>query len=251
MNPVEVYDLFAPFYDSYISGFNADLPLYKQLCRSCHSIVEVGCGSGRILQSLLESDSELTGVDISPAMLSLAVERLAASVASGRLKLINHNLCHAPLAQTYEIALVSYYTFNYLLSDSECNAFLANSYASLAGNGRIVMDLFYPKTLAEPETDDQWTTETFQQAGKGVTLRQKRHVRDNIEMRSQVFSTGDSQQEIVTRRRYYDKKEILELLERAGFAQVQFARGYDYASFQPIDRNERTTSGFVVSGVKK
>ena len=250
MNPVEVYDLFAPFYDSYVAGFNADLPVYTQLCRGCHSVVEVGCGSGRVLQSLLDSDFELTGIDISPAMLSLAVERLAVFVASGRLKLINHDLCHASLAQAYDLAIVSYYTFNYVLSDSECNAFLANSYASLKGNGKIVMDLFYPRTLAKPETDDQWTTETFLQDGNAVTLRQKRHVVDNIETRTQVFSTGDSHQEIVTRRRYYDKKEVLELLERAGFTQVMFAREYDSASFQPIDRNEPTTSGFVVSGLK-
>lgn len=54
MNLDDTYRKFSQYYDPYVGDFDADLPVYKSLCRPQESILEVGCGTGRILQSFLQ-----------------------------------------------------------------------------------------------------------------------------------------------------------------------------------------------------
>jgi SAM-dependent methyltransferase len=67
------YDRFAPFYDLEFAGFDDDLPLYRAFAEhSGGPILELGCGTGRLIVPLAEDGYDITGVDLSPAMLALA-----------------------------------------------------------------------------------------------------------------------------------------------------------------------------------
>ena len=54
MSSQETYKRFAQYYDVYVGDFNADLPLYRSLCVPDHNVLEIGCGTGRVLYTLLE-----------------------------------------------------------------------------------------------------------------------------------------------------------------------------------------------------
>src|SRR5260370_41047584 len=69
------YDLIAPFYDIEHAHFEEDLSLYKNFAEMCGSpLLELACGSGRLLVALARQGFELTGVDSSAVMLNLAKE---------------------------------------------------------------------------------------------------------------------------------------------------------------------------------
>ena len=72
MSSQETYKRFVQYYDLYVEDFNADLPLYMDLCDPEHNILEIGCGSGRVLRALLEEGCRVTGIDISDDMLRVA-----------------------------------------------------------------------------------------------------------------------------------------------------------------------------------
>ena len=57
--------------------------LRERLGAGCRSVLEPGCGSGRMMEALARTGIEVVGIDRSPAMLELARRRLAASGAPG------------------------------------------------------------------------------------------------------------------------------------------------------------------------
>src|SRR5207237_5532886 len=71
------YDRIAPFYDIEHAQFDADLDMYRNFAQLWSGpLLELACGSGRLLLPLARDGYELTGVDSSATMLKLAQEAL-------------------------------------------------------------------------------------------------------------------------------------------------------------------------------
>ena len=72
------YASIAEFYDLEHADFDADIDLYRQLAEVVGDpILELGCGSGRVLLPLAAAGYRVTGLDHSRSMLARA--RMAAS----------------------------------------------------------------------------------------------------------------------------------------------------------------------------
>ncbi|HEY4389441.1 MAG TPA: methyltransferase domain-containing protein, partial [Ktedonobacteraceae bacterium] len=69
---MNVYDTIAPFYDAEHAQFSEDLDMYQNYAELCGGrILELACGSGRVLLPLAQAGYEVTGVDTSDAMLQI------------------------------------------------------------------------------------------------------------------------------------------------------------------------------------
>jgi len=250
MTALEVYERFARYYDQYVGGFSQDIPLYLNLCSGASKVLEVGCGSGRVLGPLLAVGHSVTGVDISQAMLFLARRRLADYIASGKLTLLEHDFRTATFREQFAVAIVTFYTFNYLLNDIEAGRFLSNIRESLQSGGQIALDLFFPKTFTDPSKDNVWEEARITNDGKVVLLTQKRKTAGRIEERVQRFSSADGEEQIVTTRRFYSKADVHQLLERSGFSDIAFTDGYDCSSFRALHAVQPAASSFVVKAAR-
>ncbi|HLG78980.1 MAG TPA: class I SAM-dependent methyltransferase, partial [Ktedonobacteraceae bacterium] len=79
------YDSIAPFYDIEHAQFGEDLDMYRNFAELCGGkILELACGSGRLLLPLAREGYTLTGVDTSAAMLELAQRALEEAGVSAR-----------------------------------------------------------------------------------------------------------------------------------------------------------------------
>jgi SAM-dependent methyltransferase len=77
----DAYELFAEYYDLEYDSFDVDLDFYRQFARQANGpILEIGCGTGRVLRALADLGLPLTGVDNSPEMLSRAGSRMPSGV---------------------------------------------------------------------------------------------------------------------------------------------------------------------------
>src|SRR4051794_16993430 len=75
------YARFAAYYDLEYVAHTADLDFYREFAYQAGGpILELGCGSGRVLAALEETGLELTGVDSSPSMLAIARAALNSAV---------------------------------------------------------------------------------------------------------------------------------------------------------------------------
>src|SRR5690242_5035466 len=71
-------------YDVFV--FEDDLPLYLELARAQgRRVLEVACGSGRVVLPMARAGFEVVGIDISPHMLALARQKLAAANVEAEL----------------------------------------------------------------------------------------------------------------------------------------------------------------------
>jgi len=128
----DTYSKFALYYDAYVGKFDLDIPLYLHLTEGSSHILEIGCGTGRVLKPLLAKGHRVTGVDISPEMLKVAGQKLSPHITSGQLDLVEHNFCMSALKGVYDRILITFYTFNYLTSSNDCHNFVRNVYKVLS-----------------------------------------------------------------------------------------------------------------------
>jgi len=128
------YDLIAPFYDIEHQQFNEDLDLYRNYAELCHGpLLELGCGSGRLLIPLAQEGYTITGADTSEKMLALARERSEQANLSSRVTLVQQDLTTLQLSQKFNMAFVALGSFAHLTSrkiQQQANADIAANVAS-------------------------------------------------------------------------------------------------------------------------
>lgn len=132
-----------------------DLSFYAGLAstQSLHSgaALELGCGSGRVMATLLDEGLRVTGLDSEEAMLARAHRRLSAYGA--RARLVRGDMCDFDLGGArFEFILVAANTFMHLPDHAAQRACLAAIRAHLAPGGVAVLDLANPfHALALPQ----------------------------------------------------------------------------------------------------
>jgi SAM-dependent methyltransferase len=139
------YDVIAPWYDLEHAEFADDLGMYRGFAEATGSpVLEVGCGSGRLLVPLAEAGYTITGVDRSQAMLNrcqAAVDDADISVAA-RVTLVQMDMTTFQLLQRdYRLAFVALGTFQHLPALSDQLAALRRLRAHVVSGATLVLDL--------------------------------------------------------------------------------------------------------------
>ncbi len=241
MDPEESYRRFARFYDSYVRGFKDDLSLYALHTGPGDFVLEVGCGTGRILEYLLNLGCRVTGVDTSKEMLEIARSKLRHYIDENVLKLINHDIGKTPLPGNYNRVFITWYTMNYIVNPTD---FLINLKESLAPATLLIFDLFFPVPLLYPRLNGAWVDREIFHEGKKVMMRDRRVFRNGIERRTQVYRWEGEEITIDTDRRFYSKNDMNTLLTRCGYTDVCFIENYR-GEFTPLESEPETRSGFM------
>jgi SAM-dependent methyltransferase len=228
----------AYYYDLEHDALVADAALYCELARRCGGpVLELGCGTGRILAALVRTGYRVVGVDRSPAMLARAEARLRQTGAPAmHWRLVAADVRALALGERFSLVLAPLDFLGYFLTLEDQLAVLTAVRAHLAPDGRFVVDVVFPAGafLDQPEgvLVHQWTQRT--DTGEVITkwwVRQLDPVRQLQHLTAfydHVASDG-----VLRRRvqeltlRYYHRYELEFLLDRAGFV-VEGVYG-DYA----------------------
>ena len=226
VNTAEAFNKFAKYYDLYVDNFKDDLNLYRSFCCNKDKILEVGCGTGRVIKFLLENGlNNITGVDTSEEMLKIAQNKLDKYINTNNLSLKSHDFSSEALKKNFDRVFITYYTFNYILDKPV--KFLRNIYLSMASNSLIAIDLFYPALFLDPGSDNVWLEREIDLgSNKTVIIRSKKTFDGTFENRILVFAEDGKTTTIETRRRFYTKVEIEKILTEAGFGNIKAIYGY-------------------------
>jgi hypothetical protein len=184
-------------------------------------------------------------------MLLIANEKLQWYISSGHITLKNFDFSKGFLAETFDRVLITFYTVNYLLDEDLAVRFLSNIRKSMNKNGLVLIDAFYPQPLQKPESAGLWHEKEITMDGSQIKLRDKRTLSGNIEERTQQFIALNSDQAIITHRRYYSKQNLFMMLDKSGFSSIEFTDGYDINGFDRLANREAVVSNFVAKAINK
>jgi len=148
------FSVYAPFYDLDYAGEVDDLRLVSQFAARCGSpILELACGTGRVLLSLAQEGYRLTGADNSAAMLDRASQKIAAAGLEGQVTLVAQDMRDLHLAERFNLAFAVSNSFLALLTPDDQVAALQGIHRHLNPGGLLLLDLFNPDPARLLESD--------------------------------------------------------------------------------------------------
>jgi SAM-dependent methyltransferase len=142
---VEAYDAFYSDSPPQIAG---DVAFYESLARQIGGpVLEVACGTGRIALALAAAGLDVTGVDHSDGMLTIARRKVAALPAPvrDRLTLVAQDMTELSLSRRFGFVFVAFRSFQHLLTIELQKSSLGAIRHHLQDNGRLALHLFDPR----------------------------------------------------------------------------------------------------------
>lgn len=232
----DAYTIISRFYDLEYDTFEADLELYRQFAqRAAGPVLELGCGTGRVLRALTDLGLPLTGVDISQAMLDVARRRLPDTV-----ELLARDMQwifepRHPANAPFALAFVAINTFLHLPDVNSQLETLAGVREVTADDGLLILDIFAPDPAYIAELDGRLLHKFNATLDDGSRL--DRWALNSHDLASQTIDTTvffDVTQSDGSVRRYVDhyltryihRFELEHLLERAGWRMVSLFGSY-------------------------
>lgn len=141
-----IYDKIWGTYD-----YNTDVKLLNELFQEhgCKKIIDVGCGTGNHALGLSKLGYEVTGVDVSPAML----EKARAKDSKGKVRFIQGDMkkLHeaVPQGERFDAAICLGIASSHLLTNKDTWSFLRTMHGVLKRNGLFIFDARNAKKISE------------------------------------------------------------------------------------------------------
>lgn len=136
------YDLIAPFYDIEHQHFDEDLDMYRNFAElTMGPLLELACGSGRLLLPLAKDGHELVGVDTSSPMLDRARERAQATGVASRITLAQQDICALRLLQKFSFAFIALGSFAHITTRKGQQQALAAIRNHLTTGASFIIDI--------------------------------------------------------------------------------------------------------------
>jgi SAM-dependent methyltransferase len=222
----DLYDHVVPYRQ------RADVGFFVEAARAAGgAVLEVGCGTGRVLIPTARAGIEVTGVDLSARMLAVCRQRLAVEpeTVRARARLVQADMRRFEAGQRFALATLPFRPFQHLLTVEDQLACLSCIHSHLVENGILIVDLFNPSLdfLAgirigeeggeEPEftmPDGRRVVRTFR-----VTAADRFNQVNDTELIYRVTHPDGRVERLVHRfaMRYVFRFEMEHLLARAGF----------------------------------
>ena len=169
------YQRIARYYDWIHSELTADIDFVLSLMEGrLHSVLELGCGTGRIVLPLARAGHEVLGLDTSQAMLDLAESKLNEETIDikSRVTFVNDDMTNFNLDRRFSLVILSHNTLNELNTDGIKKTFDRIG-EHLADDGFIFLDIANPSVLmGHFQENNEVLERQFQDPESGRLVRQ-------------------------------------------------------------------------------
>jgi SAM-dependent methyltransferase len=155
----------AKYYDSN-PGFLNDIPFYRErIPAPDSSLLELGCGTGRVTLSLVPYCRFIQGIDLSPAMISICREKLRkVDIPQTKARVIEGDISDFDLERTFDLIIAPFRVLQNLETDREVDGLFRCIRKHLAPKGTCILNVFRPfcepdemrRLWATPEENLSW-----------------------------------------------------------------------------------------------
>ncbi len=232
-------------YDLVHTGTPGDVAFYVRVTRGAERVLELGCGSGRVLVAMAEAGCSVTGLELDPGMLEGARARVAGAAPEvrGRIALARGDMSDFDLGARFDRIVVPFSGL-YCLSTPEALASCMRCVrAHLTAGGLFVFDGYaadefharsrpedYPDNLLEPVAEIEHDGEPLTVLEKSTWDRGRQRVDATY-----VYLTreGRVRHRASIAHRYLRRREVEPLVRGAGLTLVSIHGDFDGAPYDP------------------
>ena len=119
-------------------------------------VMELGCGTGRVLIALAQECTFIHGIDSSPAMLALCREKVnEANFPLGRVQLTEGDIANLYLEQRFDLIIAPFRVLQNLETDAQVTGLMNTIREHLASGGQAILNAFNP-SLPPEEMRQTW-----------------------------------------------------------------------------------------------
>ncbi len=246
-HPAGYSELLAEFYDAIpVYAERRDGAFYLDLARRAGGpVLELGCGTGRILIPVARAGCCVTGLEISENMLARCRAKLAREPGEvrDRVRLVCTTMTEFSLDEQFSLVTAPFRGFQHLLSIAEQLSCLRCVHRHLAPGGTFVLDVFH--TIPAATFDSKWmeekedTPETplpdgrrFRRTVRIAAFHRARQMNE-VEFVFYLTHPNGRKERIVERfaLRYFFRYELEHLLARCGFRVKALYGNFDRSAF--------------------
>ncbi len=241
----EYYGLMAEFWDLFrgdTSTWNDRFFYLDVVSEHGQPVLDVGCGTGRILLDFMQQGFDIDGIDNSPDMLALC--RQKAENLNLKPTIYQQEMDKLSLSRKYQTILVPSSSFQLLLDPGLPPTVMKSFYEYLIPGGVLVMPFMTLWSPGKP-LEDEHTREAIR-AEDGATVRRWQYSRfdpatdfehtvDRYEIirDGQVIASEEHHQSPATRS--YTQEQAISLYQEAGFNDIQIFSEFTFDPVKPED----------------
>jgi SAM-dependent methyltransferase len=242
-SPKNPFDRFARLYDWEHDSYVADVDVHVGFARRFGGpVLELACGTGRLLAPLVQAGFACTGVDSSPAMLERARRRLDA-FAGNKPTLVQQRLEELDLGAQFRTIVLGLDSFALLINRGDQVRALKAAKAHATHDGRLILDvangnlrgsveppeeLLHDMTLADPESGRPITKFVLRRARPADQLDELMFFYDEQDERGYLRRSM-----VELRLRWFTRFELELLLQSAGWQVDELYGNYDLEPYGP------------------
>jgi SAM-dependent methyltransferase len=228
-NSKHYFGLAAEWYDRLLETEKKDISLYTDKAAAAGSpVLELACGTGRLMIPMLEGGLKVDGIDASTEMLALCREKLAGKNLEASL--YEQDIASFDLNKQYKFIFISGGSFQILHSLDDAYNCLQSVYQHLEPGGTFMLDTFIPFDDIISSSSNHWKLGRTASDGNEKLMVSSaldfdlieqcmygnytyNLYRDNKLVQSETGSIS---------LRWYGNYELVLMLEKTGFKNIRF-----------------------------
>jgi len=217
-----VYDAIYQQIFDYRAVYEALKPVLEE--KNVDSILEVACGTGRLMSILESGGYRVTGLDLSTEMLALARPRVKGALLQRDMRNLEFN-------EEFDAVLCLGSSFTYMSTDEDALRALRGFQGALKPDGVLVFDNFDARRF-DPERYRNWRENVYKVGRTTITRRSRNRDWDPVSYRWVAEWQYDIQKDGSTQTvtdsgalRAFTYEHLGELLYDSGFMDIQLLNG--------------------------
>jgi SAM-dependent methyltransferase len=238
------YDTIARYYDAENENMTYDLELYSGLAEQTRgTILDIGCGTGRITLHLAGQGHKVSGIDVSTAMLARAQRKVKNRIdLTDHVQLFEGDATTYKFPEKYGLIIVPYNTLMHFHTPEDQLALLHHLPSAMADDGLLVIDLpnagetfgsmddnavRLERSFIEPETGNMVMQQSVSTLNRTDQLQHITWIYDEIDANNVVHRTVGP-----LTLRYIFPNELDLMFRLCGLERVETYGDYDEQPFE-------------------
>ena len=247
MDTSNSFETVARYYDEAYGAKDElqDLAMFQEFAqRYGGPILEIGCGTGRVLVPIAQMGVEIDGIDLSKPMLSVLRKKLTAHRLESRLE--QADMRSFDLGRRYRLVTIPFRAMQHMITAEDKLSALKRAKDHLGPDGRLIFDVAFPNYEAltsgfgKEYLDAEWSSQS--EGGMTVRMFFRRdgyRKTDQVMLGTLLFRIYENDRVLREERQtlemhFYSLPELEGYFAAAGLAIEQRYGSYD---LKPLDEN--------------